>query len=115
MHEFWDAGALLESEGLGTKDLAAALGALAIGQETRWQAASPLDWAEESRAFRPLIYDLPGARGRVRLSDRYVAAARNVVSLRLAQAGVRVAGQLNRIACPGYKIGQAVEPAGATH
>ena len=57
--------------------------------------------------MRPLIYDLPRSQSGVRLSERYVVAARNVVSLRLAQAGVRVADRLNRIACPGYKIGQA--------
>jgi hypothetical protein len=39
-------------------------------------------------------------RDGVRLTPAAVAAARNVVGLRLAQAGVRLAGRLNRVACP---------------
>jgi hypothetical protein len=118
LHEFWDARALLAAEHLGAAGLASAVGPLAIGQETQWQASGPVDWAEESRGFRRLVYDLPKARDPAHLTDRYIAAARNVVSLRLAQAGVRVAGRLNRLACPGapaQKMGQAVEPASPSH
>jgi hypothetical protein len=122
LHEVWDGRLLLASERLGASDLAAAIAALAVGEEARWQASGPLDWAEESRAFRPLVYHLGAASRRGRLSDGYVTSARNVVSLRLAQAGVRVAGRLNRLACPGArpgagagKTGQAVEPARPSH
>lgn len=118
LHEFWDGRALLESQKLDAADLAAAIGALATGQIGAWQVGGPADWAEESRAFRPLVYDLGAAAGGGGLSKRYVAAARNVVDLRLAQAGVRVAGRLNRLGCPGQvpgKSAQAVEPARPSH
>jgi hypothetical protein len=102
LHAFWDAHALLRAEGLSREDLAFAIGALASGQEQRWQAGSVYDWAEESRQLRRLAYDLPAARrGEIRLSSRYVAAARNVTSQRLAQAAVRLAGRLNELGCPG--------------
>jgi hypothetical protein len=101
LHELWDARLLLRSTGVRDRDLAFAIGALAVGQEAPWRSGGPLDWAEESRAYRPLIYALPRGRGRRQVSDRYVAMARNVVSLRLAQAGVRIADRLNRLACPG--------------
>ncbi len=102
LHELWDARAVLRAEGLSTRDLAAALGALALGQDTRWQASTPLDWAEESRSYRPLVYGLPQGRSRrVQLDAGYLALARNVIGLRLAQAGVRVAGRLNHLGCTG--------------
>lgn len=100
LHAFWDAHELLKTMGLPTRDLAQALGALAYGQTSTWQASTPLGWAEESRAYRPLVYALPAMRDGVRLTPAAVAAARNVVGLRLAQAGVRLAGRLNRVACP---------------
>jgi hypothetical protein len=101
LHEVWDGRALLAREGLGTRDLAAAIGALARGEARSWQETLPRDWAEESRAWRPVVYDLPQGRSPIRLTPRYVVTARNVLSLRLAQAGVRLAGRLNRQACPG--------------
>lgn len=109
LHELWDAHALLALDGLDERDEATAIGALAVGQEAHWQEGGPMNWAEESRALRLVVYDLPDGRGRLRLSDRYVTAARNVVRLRLAQAAVRLAGRLNRLACrnapdPGKRV-----------
>lgn len=105
LHELWDARDLLRAERLPTRELASAIGALAVGQERAWQASAPLDWAAESRAWRPVIYALPPGPGRVTVSAAYVAAARNVVALRLAQAGVRLAGRLDRLGCPAGTAG----------
>jgi len=99
LHALWDGAALLARERLATRDLAAAIDALATGQVGTWQSSELLDWAEESRAFRPLIYEGLSAHPDGRLTPAQVAAARNVIALRLAQAGVRLAGRLNRIAC----------------
>lgn len=101
LHEFWDASALLHAQGLDLAGLAASIGALASGQEAAWQASGPQDWARESLALRPRVYALPAGGGRLRLDPQYVATARNLVSLRLAEAGVRLAGQLNQLGCPG--------------
>lgn len=99
LHALWDGAALLGRERLPTRDLAAAIGAMAMAQVAAWQATDILGWAEESRGWRPLIYDGLAARPDGKLTPGQVAAARNVISLRLAQAGVRLAGRLNRIAC----------------
>jgi hypothetical protein len=100
LHSLWDAEQLLARERLSEADLARAIGALAADQAVRWRSGGPLDWAEESRAYRPLVYDLPpaGADGVIPLDQAYLATARNIVSLRLAQAGVRLAWRLNRLA-----------------
>jgi hypothetical protein len=100
LHALWDAEWLLERDRLTTPEVARSIGSLAIGEAQHWQASDALAWAEESRRFRPLVYALPGA-GRsatIPLDAAYLATARNVLSLRLAQAGVRLAGRLNRIA-----------------
>jgi hypothetical protein len=111
LHEFWDGSALLRSTGLDQAGLARSIGALAIGQERRWQGGTAQEWAGESRAYRPLVYDLPPARdGAARLDRAYVATARNIVSLRLAQAGVRLAGRLNALA--GCRDAAAPAPGG---
>jgi hypothetical protein len=102
LHALWDGEWLLSWDGLDLTDNARAIGALATTEASRWQGEDTLQWAEESRVFRRLVYDLPPADGAgpVRLDDRYLAAARNVVNLRLAQAGVRLAERLNRLGCP---------------
>lgn len=104
LHELWDARLLLKAEGLSTRGLAEVIGALAVGQAARWQLGTELDWAEESRAFRPLVYGRLTTAPKPQLDPGYLATARNVVSLRLAQAGVRVAGRLNQLACPGWVL-----------
>jgi hypothetical protein len=106
LHELWDARDLLRAERLPTRELAHAIGALAVGQALAWQSSTPLDWAAESRAWRPVVYALPPGPGRVTVSAGYVAAARNVVALRLAQAGVRLAGRLDRLGCPSGTAGK---------
>jgi hypothetical protein len=100
LHSLWDAEWLLERDRLTLPDAARAIGSLAAGQRSSWQMGSTLDWAEESRALRPLVYALPAAapEGVIRPDDAYLVMARNVVSLRLAQAGVRLAWRLNRLA-----------------
>ena len=100
LHSLWDAEWLLDRDRLTTAEAARAIGGLATGQLLQWQAGDVLDWAEESRAFRPVVYALPpaGSGGVVNLDAAYLVTARNVVSLRLAQAGVRLAGRLNRMA-----------------
>jgi hypothetical protein len=154
LHALWDGQALLRERGVSTEQLARAIGALAVGQADRWQRVEPLHWAEESRAYRPLIYRLPepepvaagsGAiaegygdpadkvksmqsvrdRGAalplIPLDAAYRVMARDILHLRLAQAGVRVATRINRLACPAggpsasRQSGQAVESPSPTH
>ncbi len=98
LHEFWDARGLLRGR-LTLAEQAEAIRALASGGAAAWRGRSTVEWAEESRAWRAFVYSAVGPRP-VRLDPAYVAGARNVVELRLAQAGVRIAERLNRVGCP---------------
>jgi hypothetical protein len=102
LHALWDAEFLLDWDALELPDNAAAIGALAVNQAAAWLGREPSEWAEESRAYRPIVYALPaaGPDGLIRLDDRYLVTVRGIVHLRLAQAGVRLAERLNRLACP---------------
>lgn len=103
LHSLWDAEWLLGRDRLDLSAQVQAVGALAAGQLRSWQSGSAREWAEESRALRPLVYGLPaaGGDGRIRVDRTYLVMARNIVQQRLAQAGVRLAWRLNRVAgCP---------------
>lgn len=106
LHALWDGALLLYRENLPMDALARSIAPLATGQVATWQGDDPLTWGRESMAFRPLVYSWPdGRRDGDFLGPDYLGAARNVIALRLAQAGVRLAGRLNRIA--GCRPGEA--------
>lgn len=92
LHAVWDTE-ILKSEGLSFSELADFLEPPTPEQLADWQRGTYLDWAEESRALRPLVYDL----GNQRLSWQYRHRALPVVHQRLLQAGVRLAWVLNRV------------------
>jgi hypothetical protein len=73
---------------IGPRDLAA------------WRRGRPQDWAMESYGLaKGVAYGelpAPSARGRFRLSARYMRDGREVVALQLSRAGVRLAWLLNR-------------------
>ena len=62
-----------------------------------WAQDTLMDWARESQALRPDVYDF-GARD-TRLSREYLENAERITRLRLAQAGVRLAAEINRAFC----------------
>jgi hypothetical protein len=105
LHAFWDAQDLLKGAYKGrelTRDqYIGALGLLTRDRVDTLQADSPLVWARESQARRGLVYDFEPAKGgsAVPLDADYRARAADIVDLRLAEAGVRLAGRLNRIFC----------------
>ena len=98
LHQAWDSG-LLGRMRLGWEDLARLLEA---------QAAPGLvvagggfeDWAEESRAVRPWVYDFAPGDGPRRLTRRYEATARQLALVRLGQAAARLQGTLEAVWCP---------------
>lgn len=105
LHAFWDAQNLLKDErqasGLTQDQQIRALVVLTKDRVPELQADFPLDWARESFAFRALVYDFPAPESgaAVSLDSAYRAAAAEIVNARLSEAGVRLAGQLNRIFC----------------
>jgi hypothetical protein len=106
LHAVWDAQALLtDAQRVGdlTRDERVdGLVLLTASEREVLQADLPVGWARESQALRGLVYDYPAAGGdaAVRLDGAYLAAAADIVDLRLSVAGVRLAGRLNRIFCP---------------
>ncbi len=60
----------------------------------KWQAASVEDWANESIALRPQVYNLPEKKN---LGYEYLYLNFETVKLRISQAGIRLAGLLNEI------------------
>lgn len=102
LHALWDGQALLPTKDRSPREWARRLGHLAgPGESAALQAATPVEWAEESMALRPRIYTFGPAGPRatpaatIRLSPAYLAMASDVVQRRLAQAGIRLAGRLN--------------------
>ena len=101
LHSWWDTGVLQ-----GRVDNAYAYAAKLANRDYRsapgWSASGPLDWAEESKLFRPEVYAyaLDPVTGEAVLDRVYQEKAIEIIDLRLSQAGVRLAATLNRLFCP---------------
>jgi len=92
LHSVWDSE-LIEHQRLSYSELAAFIDHPTPEQVAAWQATGYREWIAESRAQLDQIYDL----GNRRLSWHYAYRATPIVERRLLQAGVRLAGLLNRI------------------
>jgi hypothetical protein len=95
LHSVWDSG-LIDRAELSFSELAEKLDAAGAEQVRAWQATTPLEWADESRALGERAYGL----GDRRLSWRYVFEHWPAVELRIQQAGVRLASVLDRALGP---------------
>jgi nuclease S1 len=95
LHHVWDAGFIEQSQ-LSFTELAELLDHAAPEQVRDWQRGGPLDWAAESQRLRAQVYTL----GDRRLSFRYVHDQWPTVQQRLLQAGIRLAGEINRLLAP---------------
>lgn len=92
LHSVWD-GRLIDKTELSFSELAAKLDHATPAEVRDWQKGSPLDWAKESQALRTSCYEL----GDRRLSYRYLHDHWPTVEHRLLQAGIRLAGELDRL------------------
>jgi len=65
------------------------------------RVAPPTDWANESPKFAKRAYLLPGSAEKIeageKLDEAYADFALSIIQRRLAQAGVRLANELNEI------------------
>jgi len=108
LHSVWDTG-LLQYNGLDEngdpapeepiQDYIQRLLALSAGNTDVWQDSTPQDWLLESMALRPDVYAFDET-GAIVLGDQYLSESKEIIDVRLAQAGVRLAGELNAIWCP---------------
>jgi nuclease S1 len=92
LHAVWDAK-IIERTQLSSSELAEMLDHPTPEQVRAWQASGPVDWARESQELRSGCYEL----GDRKLSYRYIHDHWPTVQDRLLQAGVRLAGELNRL------------------
>jgi nuclease S1 len=92
LHAVWDNG-IIDRSALSFSELADLVDHATPDEVREWQAAPPRVWAAESQQLRGACYEL----GNRRLSYRYVHDHWPTVQRRLLQAGVRLAGELNRL------------------
>jgi len=97
LHRLWDTD-VVQMDDLTTSAYAGVLLALAAPNASRWVGGRPLEWVQESQELRTQVYGFrPVGRS---LGAEYLAMARSLTRRRLAQAGVRLAHELNRALCP---------------
>ncbi|NOS56665.1 MAG: S1/P1 nuclease, partial [Cyclobacteriaceae bacterium] len=92
LHSVWDSN-MIDDTKLSYTELAGALEEPKEEVLAQWQKASVRDWATESMTYRKQVY----AVGDGNLSFKYSYKNLDAVKLRLAQAGIRLAGILNEI------------------
>ncbi|MSR08130.1 MAG: hypothetical protein EXR82_01125 [Gammaproteobacteria bacterium] len=98
LHAVWDGEQLAPAGPRNARERAALLPDPPAAERRRWLLASPVDWARESQALRPQVYDYPDPGGLpVALPAAYLERARASVDQRLIMAGIRLAGRLNAL------------------
>lgn len=93
LHRVWDSD-MIDERKYSYTELTQVIDHISKEQIKEWQSASVRDWAKESMALRKQVYDLPEDG---KISYRYLEDNWKTVELRLAQAGIRLAGILNDI------------------
>lgn len=96
LHRFWDTDAVALSR-LEIEDYVRSLAGVIEASAGTWEQDTLMDWARESQALRPDVYDFQG-RGN-RLTRDYLENAERITRMRLAKAGVRLAAEVNRALC----------------
>ena len=93
LHRIWDSG-MIDGQNLSYSEWVLRINHTDKEQITRLQGASINDWAMESMAMRPSVYDIGDKKN---LTYRYDYDHIAQVDQRLLQAGIRLAGVLNDI------------------
>jgi hypothetical protein len=94
LHSLWDSK-LIDHEGLSEDEIAKKYDWANESQIKKWQSGTPMDWLWESYQISSELYaDIkPGQK----LDDAYYKKYIATVHLRIDQAGIRLAGELNRL------------------
>ncbi|WP_214226728.1 S1/P1 nuclease [Pedobacter sp. B4-66] len=94
LHALWD-GKLIDHEGFNYIEMAKKYDWANPEQVKKWQADSPMQWLWESYQVSTQIYDeiKPGEN----IDEASYKKSIAIIHLRIAQAGVRLAGELNRL------------------
>lgn len=94
LHSLWDSK-LIDHEGLDNAEMAKQYDWANADQIKKWQADSPMQWLWESYQISSELYDdiTPGQT----IDEAYYKNSIKIVRLRILQAGVRLAGELNKL------------------
>jgi len=94
LHSLWDSK-LIDREGLSEEEIAKHYDKATTDQVKKWQADSPMEWLWESYQISSQLYAAtkPGQA----VDDAYYTKYLPVIQRRIDQAGIRLAGELNRI------------------
>jgi len=94
LHSLWDSE-LIDHEGLSEDQIAKQYDWANDAQIKKWQASSPMEWLWESYQISSELYaDIkPGQN----IDEAYYKKYIQTIHLRIDQAGIRLAGELNRL------------------
>jgi len=94
LHALWDSK-LIDHEGLSETDIAKNYDTATPAQIRQWQSDSPIEWIWESYQISSELYAQvkPGEN----IDDAYYQKYIPVIRKRIDQAGIRLAGELNRL------------------
>jgi hypothetical protein len=94
LHSLWDSK-LIDHEGLTEADIAKTYDTATPAQIKQWQADSPIEWIWESYQITGELYAQvkPGQE----IDDAYYQKYIPVIRKRIDQAGIRLAGELNKL------------------
>jgi hypothetical protein len=93
LHRVWDSG-IIDEHKYSYTEYADWINHPTEKQVLDWQSSTVMDWVMESMDCREQVYDLPENK---KINYRYVYDNQGLLNQRLLQAGVRLAGVLNKI------------------
>jgi hypothetical protein len=94
LHSLWDSK-LIDREGLSEADIAKQYDWANAIQIRKWQADSPIEWLWESYQISSVLYE--DIKQGQTIDEAYYKKYIQTIHLRIDQAGIRLAGELNRL------------------
>ncbi|RFZ85193.1 hypothetical protein DYU05_06220 [Mucilaginibacter terrenus] len=94
LHSLWD-GRLIDHEGLSEADIVKTYDVATPAQIKQWQLDSPMEWLWESYQISSELY--AQAKPGQNIDDAYYQRYIQVTHKRVDQAGIRLAGELNKL------------------
>lgn len=94
LHSLWD-GKLIDHEGLSEAEIAKQYDTATPAQIKQWQADSPMEWIWESYQISSQLY--AGIKPGQQIDEVYYQKYISTIHQRVDQAGIRLAGELNKL------------------
>ncbi|WP_253952326.1 S1/P1 nuclease [Mucilaginibacter sp. SG564] len=110
LHSLWDSK-LIDHEGLSLQDMAKQYDTATSVEIKKWQTDSPMEWLWESYRISSELY--AGVKPGQTIDEAYYQKYIPVIHQRIEQAGIRLAGELNKLfnaeAAPSAPVSQALQ------